>query len=198
MASEELYDREQYENGYLQELQKQTQLVESKSLRSTMRALARLQQAEEIAGSSMTLLQQQAETLTSIERNDFKVEEKLESADKQVDKLKALNRFFMIPAFKKSNPIKNIFKRERASPPTNQHSAPIALPIVDKNPVEIESVEGNLREISNTVSRLKMMGLGFGSELDSQNERLGKLNSRIDDSKIKLTKINRKVNKLLD
>ncbi|KAJ3274124.1 Synaptosomal-associated protein 23 [Terramyces sp. JEL0728] len=204
-SHDDLFKPKSYNDGYLEEMKKQTSGIEQDSLKSTQRVLARLQQTDEIAGSSMTLLQQQSETLGNIERNIIQAGEDIATVDQKVDKLTALNRFFMFPVFK-SPKLSNLFKKsanketpvkpELERPAASQLNSPAKE--IEKEETATDSINQNLDLVSSHVSKLKMMGLDFGKELDAQSGALNKINTRMDNSNELMTKVNRKVNKLLD
>ncbi|KAI8927218.1 hypothetical protein BC831DRAFT_453218 [Entophlyctis helioformis] len=76
-----------------------TKQVQHDSRDSTRRALQRLNAAQETAEYNVNKLNQQSEQLHNIERRLDRTEHQAKVSDAKADYLKAVNRFFMIPAF---------------------------------------------------------------------------------------------------
>ena len=86
------YDSEEW-------LQKKTKKVQQESLESSQRALGRVHEASSIAQSNLSALAGQTEQLKSIEKRLELAEQHAKISEAKSDRLKSLNRFFMIPAF---------------------------------------------------------------------------------------------------
>ncbi|KAJ3095580.1 hypothetical protein HDU97_006783, partial [Phlyctochytrium planicorne] len=105
-------EQENYDDeGWLQRKTKKTQMD---SLESTRRALAKMEQSESVASSSLNKLNSQSEQLYSIESKLETAEHKAKISEAKTAELKSLNRFFMIPAFgrKKAQKMEERYKQE--------------------------------------------------------------------------------------
>ncbi|KAI8851785.1 hypothetical protein BC829DRAFT_386014 [Chytridium lagenaria] len=87
-----------WENGWLQ---RKTKKVQNDSLETSRKALAKLNQSEAVASSSLNKLNKQSEQLYNIEHKLDQAENKSKISEAKTSELRSLNRFFMIPAFEK-------------------------------------------------------------------------------------------------
>ncbi|KAJ3204854.1 hypothetical protein HDU67_009253 [Dinochytrium kinnereticum] len=95
-------------------LARKTKKTQNDSLESSRKALAKLQQSESVAASSLNKLNNQSEQLYKIENKLDTAENKSKISEAKASELRSLNRFFMIPAFgaKRAKRLEEKYKSE--------------------------------------------------------------------------------------
>jgi hypothetical protein len=80
-------------------LDRKTKKVQNESLGTSRRALEKLENAQGVAQSNLSKLAAQSEQLAGVEKRLQETDSHVRISEAKTDRLKALNRFFMLPAF---------------------------------------------------------------------------------------------------
>lgn len=206
-------------------VQRKTQQVQEDSVQSTRRALQRINDSENIAMNNMQIINSQSEQLSNIETRLESAHSQVKVSDAKADHLKSLNRFFMIPSFggkkaKKREEMaalekqqyeakleeariareqqsrkqsRNITSSNNSKNGTQFYSTPDG---IERDHVE-EEIDGNLNQISQGLSRLKMMSQTMNHEITQQNSRITNIQDRTERTNYKLQATNDKVNRMV-
>lgn len=212
-----LAERGMYEEGGMDEseyLQSKTKRVKSESMDSTRRALARLNEASLIAEHNLNLVNSQSEQFNYMERKLDETGANVKSVDAKVDHLKSLSKHFFLPFFggKKVDKKEEEFKKQQEakkfdskhSRKTDEHWDKRNDRLNDAGPRKFYSIpqglereiDNNLGQISTGLSRLRMIGLQMGEELQHHDEQIKRIDERAGFTRDKISKINSKVDKI--
>lgn len=60
-----------------------------------------------------------------------------------------------------------------------------------------EEMEQNMGEVSNMISNLRNMAVDMGSEIDSQNRQVDRINNKMTSNQLRISEANKRASKLL-
>ncbi|KAJ3206604.1 Protein transport protein S9 plasma membrane t-SNARE [Entophlyctis luteolus] len=183
-----------------------TRTVQLESLDTAREALAKLSHADELGTASMASLAGQSEQLRRIEHKLDQADAHAQIAGAKVGQLKAVNRFFMVPA---SGAINRATRKEdeaRQTLQTNSNRfassttgsstnittayAPSAASAgasggfyttpsgLERDAVE-EEIDSTLDQMSSGLMRMQQMAGAMTNELQSQKDMIGRINDKV-------------------
>lgn len=187
-------------------LQSKTKRVKSESRDSTRRALARLNEASLIAEHNLNLVNSQSEQFNYMERKLDETGVNVKSVDAKVDHLKSLSKHFFLPSFgrKKVDKKEEEFKKQQEAKKFDSKHSRKTDRLNEAGPRKIYSIpqglegeiDNNLGQISTGLSRLRMIGLQMGEELQHNDEQMKRIDERAGFTRDEISKINSKVDKI--
>jgi len=181
-------------------LQSKTKRVKSESRDSTRRALARLNEASLIAEHNLYLVNSQSEQFNYMERKLDETGVNVKSVDAKVDYLKSLSKHFFLPSFGR----KKVDKKEQEAKKFDSKHSRKTDRLNEAGPRKIYSIpqglegeiDNNLGQISTGLSRLRMIGLQMGEELQHNDEQMKRMDEGAGFTRDKISKINSKMDKI--
>ncbi|KAI9090876.1 hypothetical protein DFS34DRAFT_636773 [Phlyctochytrium arcticum] len=205
-------------------LERKTKKVQNDSLHGTRRALARLNEADNLASSNLTRLHSQSEQLYKVDSRLEAAEDKAQVGDAKADHLKSLNRYFFLPSFggkkagkKEEKVVKGVetraardeshldnHRREREQRFQDIQNRDYSSSTrgmystpdgIERDNTE-EEIDGNLDQISSGLARLKMMSQAMNSELGTQTQMIGRISDRSDRTGERLRNTSRKIDNI--
>lgn len=200
------------------EIRAQMQLVRERTLDSTKRSLALIEDSHDSAVRTGKKLQSQGEQLNRIECSLVKIQNDMKIANRYISSMNgefgSISNYFMKPQERvpKRNPSTGIadlqaesslyyhsrYERngyEAGTRGNNQFQPRSKLKYSSSDPHERE-IETNLDLISRGLGRLKEDALILGREIDRQNEQLNRLCNKTDNACQTVEKADKKVKRL--
>lgn len=197
-------------------LQRQMRDTQQRSLDSTKRSLALIEDSHDVAIKTAEELQYQGEQLNRIEKNLDVIHDDMAVANRRISSMKSvwnsMANYFKAPP-KKTASLNSHLEPEvsdilasssvqasNRSRPTGQNYPQVnqmsSSASTSHDPFERE-LNDNLNQISRGLGRLKEDALVLGQEVDRQNEQLPRITMKADSADIKVTKARKEVQKLL-
>jgi hypothetical protein len=209
-----------FEHVNKDQIQRQIRETQQRSLDSTKRSIALIEDSHDVAIKTAEDLQYQGEQLDRIERNLDNIHEDMSVANRNISSMKSvwnsMANYFKKPVkqtarntqpvaehvvagdmFASSSLQYSSREREPASGPRTYQTSQIQSSVsTSQDPFERELNE-DIQQISRGLGRLKEDALILGNELNRQNEQLPRITTKTEVADIKVTKAHKEVRKLL-
>ncbi|XP_046371738.1 synaptosomal-associated protein 25-like isoform X6 [Haliotis rufescens] len=195
----------------LQDLQMQANMATDESLESTRRMLQMCEESKEAGIMTLVMLDEQGEQLDRVEEGMDQINQDMRDAEKNLEGLEKCCGLCVLPwkkakNFEKGSDYNKTWKASEDGP-TNTNGPRL---IVDSggsgptggyitkitNDAREDEMEQNVSEVSGMIGNLRNMAIDMGSEIDSQNrqvdrinQKAGSLNVRVDNANDRATKI---------
>ncbi|XP_046371747.1 synaptosomal-associated protein 25-like isoform X7 [Haliotis rufescens] len=195
----------------LQDLQMQANMATDESLESTRRMLQMCEESKDAGIKTLVMLDEQGEQLDRVEEGMDQINQDMRDAEKNLEGLEKCCGLCVLPwkkakNFEKGSDYNKTWKASEDGP-TNTNGPRL---IVDSggsgptggyitkitNDAREDEMEQNVSEVSGMIGNLRNMAIDMGSEIDSQNrqvdrinQKAGSLNVRVDNANDRATKI---------
>jgi len=193
-------------------MQQEADRVTDESLESTRRMLALSEETQETGIKTLTMLDEQGEKLDRVEENMDVINEDMREAEKNLTGLekccglclctcKRPKSFERSEGYKKafkSDDKGNVITQQPGSSQNNKGGAPSGgyIQRITGDDREDEMDE-NLGQVANIVGNLKSMAIDMGTELESQNKQLDRINLKAEANDDRIEKANERARKIL-
>lgn len=194
-------------------MQRRADQVTDESLESTRRMLAMSEETQETGIRTLTMLDEQGEKLERVEENLDVINEDMREAEKNLTGLEKCCGLCVCPCnrtknFEKSEGYKKAFNKSDGSKggvisqqPGSFHNRGAAssggyIQRVTDDDREDEMDE-NLGQVANIVGNLKSMAVDMGTELDTQNKQLDRINVKAEANDNRIQNANDRAKKIL-
>jgi len=183
--------------------------VQAESSQLTKQMLRDLQHAVDVGGATALELNSQGEQLNNVTKHLDSIDSSLNQADQQLGFLESWLPFLRTSSFP-SQPASTPSSLQKVTsfasdaplqsgtgPERTETGRTVLQNAPAVNQVYQDEIDRDLGDISAIVGRLKGMATGMGSELDSQNQQLGRMAQRSDQTSAHLAHSNKRIHQLL-
>ncbi|KAH1172091.1 synaptosomal-associated protein 23 [Mauremys mutica] len=201
-----------------EEIQLRAHQVTDESLESTRRILGLAVESQDAGIKTVTMLDEQGEQLTRIEEGMDQINKDMREAEKTLTELNKCCGLCVCPCNRTKNfesdksyksawgdGVENSTDRVVSSQPgrvTNQPQTTVGASggYITRitNDAREDEMDENLAQVGNILGNLKNLALDMGSEIDSQNKRIDRINEKADTNKDRIDQANVRAKKLID
>lgn len=194
----------------LENFQMKAHQVTDDSLESTRRMLQMAEESEDVGMQTLTMLNTQGEQLDRIEEDMDAIHSDMREAEKNLTGMEKCCGICVCPCAKaadfknngawqnnedgkvvNSQPQRVIDNRNGAGPTTGGYVQRIT------NDAREDEMEDNLGQVSSIIGNLKNMAIDMGSEIDSQNSQVDRINKKAESNETHIVTANERTSKLL-
>lgn len=195
----------------LEILQMKADQTTDDSLESTRRMLQLVEESDDVGRKTLTMLSDQGEQLDRIEEDMDAIHTDMREAEKNLTGMEKCCGVCVCPCakaaeFKDDNrawrsnedgkvvncqPTRVIDNRNGAGPTTGGYVQRIT------NDAREDEMEENLGQVSSIIGNLKNMAIDMGSEIDSQNTQIDRINMKAQSNETHIVNANERASKLL-
>ncbi|GFS29492.1 synaptosomal-associated protein 25 [Nephila pilipes] len=151
----------------LEQLQFKANQVTDESLESTRRMMALCDESKEAGIRTLVALDDQGEQMDRIEEDMDKINADMKEAEKNLEGMEKCCGICVCPCNKITNDARE------------------------------EEMEDNMQQVSTMIGNLRNMAIDMGSEMESQNRQLDRINLKAESNKTRITSANQRASKLL-
>ncbi|XP_039391488.1 synaptosomal-associated protein 23 [Mauremys reevesii] len=202
-----------------EEIQLRAHQVTDESLESTRRILGLAVESQDAGIKTVTMLDEQGEQLTRIEEGMDQINKDMREAEKTLTELNKCCGLCLCPCNRTKNfesdksyksawgdGVENSTDRVVSSQPgrvtNNQPQTTVGASggYITRitNDAREDEMDENLAQVGNILGNLKNLALDMGSEIDSQNKRIDRINEKADTNKDRIEQANVRAKKLID
>lgn len=202
-----------------EEIQLRAHQVTDESLESTRRILGLAVESQDAGIKTVTMLDEQGEQLTRIEEGMDQINKDMREAEKTLTELNKCCGLCLCPCNRTKNfesdksyksawgdGVENSTDRVVSSQPgrvtNNQPQTTVGASggYITRitNDAREDEMDENLAQVGNILGNLKNLALDMGSEIDSQNKRIDRINEKADTNKDRIDQANVRAKKLID
>lgn len=198
------------EHNELEELQSKANILTDESLESTRRMLHLCEESQDVGAKTLVMLDEQGEQLDRIEENMDKINADMKEAEKNLTGMEKCCGLCVCPCQKgkefkedastwkssedgkviNSQPARMVDQRNGAGP-MGGYIAKIT------NDAREEEMEENMQQVNTMIGNLKNMAIDMGSEIESQNQQLNRVNQKATSNESRIMAANQRATKLL-
>ncbi|XP_054716398.1 synaptosomal-associated protein 25-like [Uloborus diversus] len=194
----------------LEQIQFKSSQVTDDSLESTRRMMALCDESKEAGIRTLVALDDQGEQLDRIEEDMDKINADMKEAEKNLEGMEKCCGICVCPCNKSSD-----FKEDASTWKASEDGK-----IVNNQPARVmddrngagpmggyiakitndareEEMEDNMQQVSTMIGNLRNMAIDMGSEMESQNRQLDRINLKAESNKTRITAANQRATKLL-
>ncbi|GFQ69844.1 synaptosomal-associated protein 25 [Trichonephila clavata] len=194
----------------LEQLQFKANQVTDESLESTRRMMALCDESKEAGIRTLVALDDQGEQMDRIEEDMDKINADMKEAEKNLEGMEKCCGICVCPCNKSSD-----FKEDASTWKASEDGK-----IVNNQPARVmddrngagpmggyiakitndareEEMEDNMQQVSTMIGNLRNMAIDMGSEMESQNRQLDRINLKAESNKTRITSANQRASKLL-
>lgn len=202
-----------------EEIQLRAHQVTDESLESTRRILGLAVESQDAGIKTVTMLDEQGEQLTRIEEGMDQINKDMREAEKTLTELNKCCGLCLCPCNRTKNfesdksyksawgdGVENSTDRVVSSQPgrvtNNQPQTTVGASggYITRitNDAREDEMDENLAQVGNILGNLKNLALDMGSEIDSQNKQIERINEKADTNKDRIEQANVRAKKLID
>ncbi|KAL5008473.1 hypothetical protein ScPMuIL_014054 [Solemya velum] len=197
----------------LQEIQMKCDMAQDESLESTRRMMGMCEESKEAGIKTLVMLDEQGEQMDRIEEGMDQINQDMRDAEKNLQGLEKCCGLCVLPwkkgkNFEKSGDYSKTWKsNEDGKVNTNgprmivderNGSGPQGGFITRiKNDAREDEMEQNMIEVSNMVGNLRNMAIDMGSEIESQNRQVDRINQKASSNEVRIQEANARATKIL-
>lgn len=194
----------------LEQLQFKANQVTDDSLDATRRMMALCDESKEAGIRTLVALDDQGEQMDRIEEDMDKINADMKEAEKNLEGMEKCCGICVCPCNKSSD-----FKEDAGTWKASEDGK-----IVNNQPARVmddrngagpmggyiakitndareEEMEDNMQQVSTMIGNLRNMAIDMGSEMESQNRQLDRINLKAESNKTRITAANQRATKLL-
>ncbi|KAF8772986.1 synaptosomal-associated protein 25-like [Argiope bruennichi] len=194
----------------LEQLQFKANQVTDESLDATRRMMALCDESKEAGIRTLVALDDQGEQMDRIEEDMDKINADMKEAEKNLEGMEKCCGICVCPCNKSSD-----FKEDASTWKASEDGK-----IVNNQPARVmddrngagpmggyiakitndareEEMEDNMQQVSTMIGNLRNMAIDMGSEMESQNRQLDRINLKAESNKTRITSANQRASKLL-
>ncbi|XP_042897278.1 synaptosomal-associated protein 25-like [Parasteatoda tepidariorum] len=194
----------------LEQIQYKQSKTTNESLESTRRMMALCDESKEAGIRTLVALDDQGEQLDRIEDDNDKINADMKEAEKNLEGMEQCCGICVCPCNKSSdfkedastwkasedgkivnNQPQRVMDDRNGAGPMGGYIAKIS------NDAHEEEMEDNMQQVSTMIGNLKNMAIDMGSEVESQNRQLDRINLKTESNKTRITAANQRASKLL-
>ncbi|XP_022238728.1 synaptosomal-associated protein 25-like isoform X2 [Limulus polyphemus] len=194
----------------LEHLQMKANQVTNESLESTRQMLILCEESQDVGIKTLVMLDEQGEQLDRVEEDMDKINADMKEAEKNLTGMDKFCGLCICPCNKVnkfredsgtwkgnedgkvvSNQPARIMDNRNGTGPTGNYITKIT------NDAHEEEMEENMQQVGTIVGNLRNMAIDMGSEIDSQNRQLTRINQKAQSNESRITIANQKATKLL-
>ncbi|XP_076442950.1 synaptosomal-associated protein 25-like [Babylonia areolata] len=185
----------------------------NESLESTRRMLAMCEESKEAGIKTLVMLDEQGEQLDRIEEGMDQINQDMRDAEKNLEGLEKCCGLCVLPwkrtkNFEKGADYNKTWKADddgkvNTNGPRvvvgDPNGAMISGGYVTRvlNDAREDEMEQNMSEVSGMIGNLRNMAVDMGTEIESQNRQIGRINHKGMSNETRITEANKRANKLL-
>ncbi|XP_022238692.1 synaptosomal-associated protein 25-like [Limulus polyphemus] len=162
-----IYNYVQLPKDKMANLQSKINNITTESLESTRRMLTLCEESEDLGIKTMVMLDEQGEQLDRVEEDMDKINADMKEAEKNLTGMDKCCGLCVCPCNKITN---------------DAHE---------------EEMEENMQQVGTIVGNLRNMAIDMGSEIESQNRQLTRINQKAESNESRIAAANQKATKLL-
>ncbi|XP_076359123.1 synaptosomal-associated protein 25-like isoform X1 [Tachypleus tridentatus] len=194
----------------LEHLQMKANQITDESLESTRRMLTLCEESQDVGIKTLVMLDEQGEQLDRVEEDMDKINADMKEAEKNLTGMDKFCGLCICPCNKVnkfredsgtwkgnedgkvvSNQPTRIMDNRNGAGPTGNYITKIT------NDAHEEEMEENMQQVGTVIGNLRNMAIDMGSEIDSQNHQLTRINQKAQSNESRITIANQKATKLL-
>ncbi|XP_022334466.1 synaptosomal-associated protein 25-like isoform X5 [Crassostrea virginica] len=195
----------------LQNIQMQCNQITDESLESTRRMLNMCEESKEAGIKTLVMLDEQGEQLDRIEEGMDQINQDMRDAEKNLEGLEKCCGLCVLPwkrakNFEKGGAYDKTWKAsEDGKVNTNgprvivgENAGPQG-PIITRitNDAREDEMEENLTQVSGMLGNLRNMAIDMGSEIESQNRQIDRINNKTQSNESRIQEANQRARKIL-
>ncbi|XP_035226960.1 synaptosomal-associated protein 25-like isoform X2 [Stegodyphus dumicola] len=192
-------------------LQMKANQVTDESLESTRRMLQLVEESKDTGIQTLVALDEQGEQLDRIEEEMDAIHSDMREAEKNLTGMEKCCGICVCPCFKasdfkddsrawRSNEDGKVVNTQPTRVVDNRNGAgPMVGGFVQRitNDAREDEMEENMQQVSSIIGNLKNMAIDMGSEIDSQNMQIDRINMKAQSNETHIVNANERASKLL-
>ncbi|XP_013773265.1 synaptosomal-associated protein 25-like isoform X1 [Limulus polyphemus] len=198
--------------GYseLNQYQMKANQVTDESLESTRRMLTLCEESQDVGVKTLVMLDEQGEQLDRVEENMDKINADMKEAEKNLTGMEKCCGLCVCPWAKvktfrenmstwKGNEDGKVVGDQPARVVDGRNGASSKGGYITKitNDAREDEMEENIQQVGTIVGNLRNMAIDMGSELDSQNSQLTRINQKAESNEMRIEGANKRAYKLM-